>query len=283
MKKITFVITILASTALLMNQGFAQSETDTPNALPPANAESVEIYVKYDWGYGLNGMWTSEDPLILFPDGTAFSAVPEEGAITTFDAASLRAAFTPENRAEHVGTWKRAREKLILIFEDETRRLPKTDRGWWDGDGAPDPESAYNTYFPIIPATEKDLVGPWVTKNLTLSGTPGGALPSVASGSTTNRVFYADGTFSEDSERFVSATNANVGEPYQTGTTVGMFSKNEGQAAGRWRIDGPLLTIERDGQRAVLLAFIMPHWDKDNPGSDTWIDGDRWERPEAEE
>ncbi|MEO0557621.1 MAG: hypothetical protein AAF170_05485 [Bacteroidota bacterium] len=250
--------------------------------LPPASANGAEVYIKYTWGYGLNGMTTSQDPLILFPDGTAIEDMPV-GGVREFTSSSIAAAYEEDrDRRRNVGTWQRSGDRLTLTVNGETRVLRKTPRGWWDDDDPIDNETGYDTYFPVVLATPEHMLGPWVTQSLFVSGTIGGASPSVASGSTTNRVFYADGTFSEDRDSFVSATTANMGDAFSTGADVGMFSENSGQAAGRWRIDGPLMTIEKDGDRRIVLAFIMPEWSLENPNSDVWVGRDFWERPDED-
>ncbi|MEL6770540.1 MAG: hypothetical protein AAFP18_05695 [Bacteroidota bacterium] len=266
----------------------ADASTPTPRmarggeALPPTDTHGVEVYIKYTWGYGGSGFTTDQIPLLLYPDGTAFLETPQ-APVANFAPATLRAAFAQERRGErHVGTWRRDATTLTLTFDGETRTLPRTSRGWWDRDSPPDESNGHHTFFPVVLATPEHMVGPWVSSSLIVAGTPGGAAPQVAAGSTTNRVFYGDGTYAEDSESFVSATDANVGSGYGGGSTFGLFSENEGQAAGRWRLDGPLMTIETGGQRQVLLAFIMPEWSKDNPNSDTWVGDDFWERPDED-
>ncbi len=212
---------------------------------------------------------TYHKPLVLFPDGTAFDEVPG-GLLASFDPATLRAALTAEDKEEHVGTWRQEGNSLVLTFAGKTRQLPRVKRGWWDDEDPPDPDTPYKTYFPILQATTEDLLGPWVSESLFTMGVPGGDL--IASGSTKNRVFFADGTFTEDQDRFVSATGEIAGSTY------GAFGTNDASVAGRWRIDGPLLTLEQDGQRGVVLAFILPEWDDED--GDLWIGGDWWDRPE---
>ena len=43
------------------------------------------------------------------------------------------------------------------------------------------------------------------------------------------------------------------------------------------------MTLEKGGQRRIVLAFIMPEWSEDNPDSDTWVGTDFWERPDGDE
>ncbi|MEM6337234.1 MAG: hypothetical protein AAF752_11750 [Bacteroidota bacterium] len=245
----------------------AQAQTPTGD-LPPAPKLDAEIYMKYTWTYG-STIRVHQKPLVLFPDGTAFKELPT-GVVSTFEPAALRAALIEEDEGEHVGTWRREDDTLILTFEGETRRLPRTERGWWDDDDPPKSDTAYKTYFPIVIAEREDLLGPWISESLFTIGVQG--VNFAASGSTANRVFFADGTYTEDEERFVTATGEITGGSY-----VG-FGSNDTSVAGRWRIDGPLMTIEKNGQRGVLLAFILPEWDK--KGGDVWIGGNWWDRPD---
>ncbi|GAB5536089.1 MAG: hypothetical protein Rubg2KO_23380 [Rubricoccaceae bacterium] len=258
-------------------------QVDVASALPAASANGAEVYMKYTWGYGMNGIISRQEPLILFPDGTAIEDMPESG-VREFTSSAIAAAFEDDrDRERTVGTWQRAGDRITLRVDGETRVLRKTPRGWWDDDDPINNETGYDTYFPIVLATPGHMLGPWVTQSLFVSGMAGGASPQVSAGSTTNRVFYADGTFAEDRESFASATTASMGDAFNTGGDVGVFSENSGQAAGRWRIDGPLMTLEKDGQRRIVLAFIMPEWSADNPNSDTWVGTDFWERPDEDE
>ncbi len=101
----------------------------------------------------------------------------------------------------------------------------------------------------------------------------------VAAGSQGDWTFNADGTFSDGQKSFVSATTANMGDAYKGQGDVYSNSKRRRNSAGRWRIDGPLLTLEKDGERTVHLAFLMPYWTKNMAQTDLMIDGDRWQRP----
>ncbi len=240
----------------------------TMDELPPPSDHETEIYVKYTWSFG-TALITYQKPLVLFPDGTAFDEMPS-GVVTSFDPATLRAALTAEGEQAHVGTGRREDDALVLSFEGETRRLPRVERGWWDDEDSPDPDTPYKTYFPVLYANAEDILGPWVSESLLTVGVPGGNF--TASGSTAKRVFFADGTFTEDRDRFVSATNEIAGSTY------GVFGSNDASVAGRWRIDGPLLTLEKGDQLDVVLAFILPEWDDES--GDLWIGGDWWDRPE---
>jgi hypothetical protein len=76
-----------------------------------------------------------------------------------------------------------------------------------------------------------------------------------------DRVFRADGTFAGDKSRSPDDT-ANRATPQSTALSPrpATAAKN---SVGRWRLDGPLLTLEQNGQRTVHIAFIMPNWSKD--------------------
>ncbi|MGB3545260.1 DUF6683 family protein [Rubrivirga sp.] len=238
-------------------------------ALPSASANGADIYIKYTWGYGLNGMINSQEPLILFPDGTAVTDMPA-GGVTEFTPGAIRAGLDSDDRREHVGTWERSGSRLTLRVDGETRVLRRTPRGWWDDEDPIDNESGYDTYFPVVEAGTRHILGPWETSTVLVTGMNSPNIPTVGFGESTDRVFYADGTYSELSERAVTGDFGGVGA-YQT---------NRGSAAGRWRLDGPLLTIEQDGRRGIVLGFIMPNWSLDNPNDDMWVGRDYWERPD---
>lgn len=240
----------------------------TEDELSPPDDLQAEIYVKYTWTFG-TALITYQKPLVLFPDGTAFDEMPS-GLVASFDPATLRTALAAEDKQEHVGTWRREGNSLVLSFAGKTRHLPQVERGWWDDEDPPDTDTPYKTYFPVLYASTEDILGPWKSESLFTVGMPGGDF--TASGTTKNRVFFADGTFTEDEDRFVSSTVE------LSGGTYGAFGTNDASVAGRWRIDGPLLSIEEDGQWGVVLAFILPEWDDED--GDLWIGGDWWDRPE---
>lgn len=242
--------------------------------LPAASTHGARIFIRYTF----LGTTTRFDHLILFPDGAAFTDLPSK-PVAQFDEATLRTALKPYD----VGTWKQSGDSLTLNFpnkkRDQVTTLRKTPRGWYDGTGAIDPTNAYNTYFPVIPVTPQQIQGAWHSKSLTTMGFAGGAAPMVAAGSSSDRVFHPDGTFSGGKNSFASATTANVGDAFKTGGDVGVYNNNNKQQAGRWRLDGPLLTMDMNGQRMVTLAFILPNWNKSGV-PELLIDGDWWLRPE---
>ena len=238
--------------------------------LPAASIHGAQIFVKYVF----QGTSTSLDQLILFPDGAAFSDLPPK-PVASFDEATLKASVKPF----YVGTWKKSGSTLTLSFPNATRDkvvvLHKVPKGWYDGSPVKTDDS-YNTYFPVRLLTPQSLAGAWKTQSLTTMGMAGGAAPMVAAGSSGTRVYNANGTFSGGSKSFASATTQNP----DTGN-VGVYGKNQKNGAGRWRLDGPLLTMEEGGRRTVTTAFILPNWKKNGP-PDVLIDGDWWKRPEKE-
>ncbi len=246
--------------------------------LPAASLGGARIFIRYSLTY-LNGATTSFDHLILFPDGSAFLDVPSK-PIARFDAAALRAGLSKFD----VGTWKMANGAIALSFPNKREpkmTLRKHARGWYDASEKtpPKPDSAYDVYFPIVTPTAQTLRGAWKSQSLTTMGTMGGGAPMVAAGRTGNRVYRPDGTFSDASVRFASATTANMGDAFKGGGDVTTNSERKSGGVGHWRLDGPLLTTEINGVRAVQLAFILPYWGKkENP--DLLINGDWWERPE---
>lgn len=242
--------------------------------LSSATLGGAQIFIKYSLSY-YPSFTTDFEHLLLFPDGTAFEDVPSK-PMPQFDAPTLRSMLKPRD----IGQWKTVGSTIVLTFAGKQRTLRKTAKGWYDGDELPKKYSAYDTYFPVIAPTAKAMFGPWKHKSLTTMGTMGGGTPMVAGGSTGNFVFNADGTFTNDRQSFASATTANMGDAFKSGADVGAYSNRKNTAAGRWRLDGVLLTLEKDGRRTVHIAFIMPNWSKDAPNSDLMIQGDWWTRPE---
>ncbi|MBC8103113.1 MAG: hypothetical protein H7Z41_11055 [Cytophagales bacterium] len=246
--------------------------------LPAASLGGARIFVKYRISYGTS-MTTNFDHLILFPDGSAFDDLPSK-PMPRFDAATLRTMLKPFD----IGRWKQTGNTLTLSFPNDKsepqRVLRKHPKGWWDDDGPIKTDTAYDTYYPVIVPTSKQVLGPWKSQSLTTMGTMGGGAPMVAAGSNSDLQFRADGTFTNAKKSFASSTTANMGDGFKSGGDVGIYSNSAKNAAGRWRLDGVLLTMERDGQRSVKVAFIMPNWSKEKPNSDLMIDGDWWERPE---
>ncbi len=247
--------------------------------LPPASAHRARIFVKCTF----QPTETSFDQLILFPGGAAFTDVPSK-PVSRFDEATLRASLKPYD----VGTWKQSGTTLVLTFPNQTRdkvtTLRKVPKGWYDGTGKIESDSSYDTYFPAAPLTSAQIAGPWKTESLVTMGMAGGAAPMVAHGSSGKRVFRADGTFAGGSESFTSATTANMGDgfksdSFKSGGDVGVYGTKNKKGVGRWRLDGPLITMESDGKRSVALAYVLPHPNKTGP-PEILIDGDWWRRPD---
>jgi hypothetical protein len=247
--------------------------------MPTPSLGGARIFMKYRLSY-YPAMTTSFDHLILFPDGTAFDDIPGK-PMSQFSAATLKSMLKPRD----IGTWKQSGNKIVLNFPANTREpqriLLKREDGWYDGKELPKKSTSYDTYYPVTAPSKQHLVGAWKSSSLTTMGMAGGGAPMVAAGSNSDRVFHADGTFSDAKKSFASATTSNMGDAFKTGGDVTTTSNKNKSGMGRWRIDGPLLTMEQNGQRTVHIAFIMPHWSKDPKSqSDIMIDGDNWEHPD---
>lgn len=212
---------------------------------------------------------------MLFPDGTAFDDIPTE-PLTSFNSASLKKLVDPAV----VGRWKMAGNTLSLTFPKAKRALKKHPRGWFDGTDAVPKEGAYDIYYPMISPLPARMLGAWKNNSLVVLGTQGGGMPMVAGGSSGSWMFNRNGTFSDSEESFSSATTANMGEAYKPEGDLYSLDKGSRASAGKWRIDGPLLTLEKNGQRTLHLAFLMPYWTKNMTNTDLLIDGDRWKRPD---
>lgn len=245
--------------------------------LSPASLHGARIFIRYSLQY-YPTTTTRFDHLMLFPSGAAFADIPTK-PVTSFDEATLRPLLKPYD----IGTWKQTGGTMILSFpnksSDKMVTLHKVARGWYDGTGQPKPDGAYDVYYPVIPLTPKILAGPWMSKSLVTAGTNGGGAPMVAAGSTGNRVFYTNGTYSDARESFTSATTINMGSAFKGEGDVVSTSNRKSSETGLWRVDGPLLTLQKNNERLVCVAFVMPNW---GPPSkpDVMIDGDRWKRPE---
>ena len=244
------------------------------SALPAASLGGARVFVKYSLQY-YPSFTTRFDHLLLFPNGVAFDDIPLK-PMASFSAASLRKALN----ARDVGTWKMSGNALALSFPTGKRTLKKHVFGWFDGQGAPPADSAYDIYYPVTSPPRARLLGAWQFSSLIVMGTSGGGSPMVAAGTSGNWVFNAAGTFRDGSESFTSATTTNMGDAYKGEGDVTSTSNRRKSSSGKWRLDGPLLTLEKDGQRTVHLAFLMPHWTKNQNATDLMIDGDRWKRPE---
>lgn len=271
---------LAAATGVLLSATFpvvaktSKTAGSASSSLPGATLGGARVFVKYYWQYYPTTS-IRFGQLVLFPDGTAFDDVPTK-PMTTFNEATLRKLVDPAV----VGKWKQAGKTLALTFPKEKRTLRKHPHGWFDGKGAIPTDSAYDIYYPVISPPRASLTGAWQNKSLVVLGTAGGGTPMVAGGSTGKWVFNANGTFNVGEESFSSATTQNMPEMYKGGSDVVSSSSSKSSSSGKWRIDGPLLTLEKEGQRTVHLAFLMPYWTKNMTNTDLMIDGDRWKRPD---
>ena len=244
------------------------------SSLPAPSLNGAKVFVKYSLVY-YPSFNTTFDQLVLFPDGTAFDEVPDK-PITTFNVATLRKIVKPM----YIGRWKVTGNTLTLNFPNKSRTLRKHPHGWADNADKPPKDSAYGIYYPVTAAPRTRILGAWKFSSLMVMGTNGGGTPMVAAGTTGNWIFNGDGTFSDGSESFVSGTTTNMGDIYKGSGNVTQTGHRRQSSSGKWRLDGPLLTLEKNGQRTVHLAFLMPHWSKNPADTDLMIDGDRWKRPE---
>ncbi|MES2465437.1 MAG: DUF6683 family protein [Armatimonadota bacterium] len=268
-----------AKTGSVATAGSVGTAAVSKGPLPAASLGGARILIKYRMSY-YPAMTTNFDHLILFPDGTAFDDIPSKD-MPQFSAGTLKSMLKPRD----VGRWKQNGNQIVLSFPANTKEpqrvLLKHPKGWYDGKQLPRESSAYDIYFPVIIPTKKHLVGSWKSSSLMTMGGMGGGTPMVAAGSSGNRTFQADGSFSDAKKSFASATTASMGEAFKSGGDVSTYSNRNKAGIGRWRLDGPLLTMERDGQRSVHIAFIMPNWSKDPKSqSDMLIDGDNWKHPD---
>jgi hypothetical protein len=257
----------------------SSSSTTVParsGPLPSANLGGAQVYIKYTLTY-YPAATTNFEPLLLYPDGTAFDDLPDK-PVSRFDEETLRKAVA----SRHVGTWKQQGDTIVLHFDGQKqpqRVLRRHPKGWFDGKGKEKPRGSYDIYFPVLPVSKQTLQGEWRNKELTSMGTVGGAVPMVAAGSSGRLLFRPDGTFTTSADRFASATTGNVGEAYKAGGDVGVLSKKQTGGGGQWRLDGLLLTLDQDGKRMVRLLFALPNWGKKGEAPDLLLDGQRWERP----
>ena len=239
-----------------------------------SNPAGARIYIKYSLEY-YPSFNTRFDHLLLFPNGTAFDDIPSK-PLSSFSEASIRKGLHPRD----IGRWKVAGNSLVLTFDKKKRTLKKHARGWFEGDGKPEKDSAYDIYYPVISPPRARMLGAWKNSDLVVSGTQGGGAPMVAAGSSGDMTFNANGTFSDGRESFVSATTQNMGDAYKGEGDVVSNSNRKSKSSGKWSINGPLLTLEKKGVRTVHLAFLMPYWTKNMANTDLMIHGDRWKRPE---
>lgn len=234
----------------------------TPGPLKAASLGGARVFVKYWFDATTTPVF---EHLLLFPDGTAFDDIPDK-PLPSFSAATLRKMLPARN----VGRWKETGKTLLLTFPGGKRTLAKGPKGWFDTQGVQQ-KGPYHIYFPIGGPPRARLVGAWESQRRTVLGTAGGEAPMVTAGSSGDWIFNANGTYSDGKTSFASATSG------------GAFSASvrQSQSEGKWRLDGPLLTLEKNGERTVHLAFLLPHWTSNGPSSTFLIDGDRWERSKA--
>lgn len=275
MKPLIFAAVVISALLSAAAPGMAQKarRPAASDSLKAAALGGARVFVKYYQQY-YPAPATRFGQLLLFPDGTAFDDIPTK-PLLNFSEATIRRLLDPQD----VGRWKMAGNTLLLTFPKEKRTLRRHPHGWYDGEGVLPTNSAYDIYYPVISPPPARLLGDWKNKSLIVMGTAGGGSPMVAAGSQGDWTFNADGTFSDGQKSFVSATTANMGDAYKGQGDVYSNSKRRRNSAGRWRIDGPLLTLEKDGERTVHLAFLMPYWTKNMAQTDLMIDGDRWQRP----
>lgn len=244
------------------------------SSLPAPSLNGAKVFVKYSLIYYPSYNTTFEQ-LVLFPDGTAFDEVPDK-PISSFSVAGLRKIVKPI----YIGRWKVAGNTLTLNFPNKSRTLRKHPHGWADTADKPPEDSAYGVYYPVVSPPRAQMLGAWKFSSLMVMGTSGGGTPMVAAGTSGDWIFGADGTFRDGSTSFVSGTTTNMGNVFKGEGDVTQTGHRNQSSSGKWRIDGPLLTLEKNGQRTVHLAFLMPYWTKNAANTDLMIDGDRWKRPE---
>jgi len=250
------------------------NNSSSPTSLKAPTLGGAHVFVKYYQQYYPTNS-TKFGHLLLYPDGTAFDDVPTR-PVSDFKPATLRALLDSSD----VGKWKMAGNTLVLTFPKEKRTLRKHPHGWYDGEGAVPKEGAYDIYYPVISPPRGKMLGAWKHSSLMVLGTNGGGAPMVAAGSEGDWTFNANGTFANGEESFSSATTQNMPEAYKGNSDVVATGHGSRKSSGQWRIDGPLLTLEKAGQRTVHLAFLMPYWTKNMAQTDLMIDGDRWKRPD---
>ena len=235
--------------------------------LVPANLGGAKVYVRYVVPDMYSGGGNFRE-LVLFPDGSAFEGLPSD-PIPSFDPATIRRY----SKKYDVGTWRASGGRMTLtIAGGKPDTYVRDASGGW---AEPDHKSgAYGVYWPVKLATKAQIIGAWKHKSLSTSGMAGGGTPMVASGSSGDLSFAANGTFARAREGFASATTSGMGDAYKTGD-VTAYGKNKSGGRGQWRLDGPVLTTVENGRRGVQLAYVLPHW-SDKP--ELLIGGDWWYR-----
>jgi hypothetical protein len=239
--------------------------------IPAASLQGAKVFIRYRMSYH-NGVEVSLDQLLMFPDGTAFNEVPND-PLPRFDIPTLKQALHPTD----IGTWKVNGKQLTLTFDGKSESYKKHPTGGWAE--ADYKDGSFGVYFPVKIATKQQLLGEWEHKSLTTMGMAGGGTPMVAAGSNSQLVFTASGTFSKAGKSFASVTTANMGDAFKTGGDVTSNGGRSNSSQGRWRLDGPLLTTVENGQRRILVAFILPKWGKPTDAPEILIQGDRYFRP----
>ena len=246
--------------------------------LKAASLGGAKAFVKYYWT-SYPTLKINIGHLLLFPDGTAFDAIPSKPP-SRWSADEIRKSVPRFD----VGTWKMAGNTLTLKFpqreREPQRTLTRQARGWNDPSEMEMNGDNYNIYFPVEAPPRTRLIGAWNNEELNTAGTIGGAAPLIAAGSSSDLNLRADGTFSGNSQSFFSATTSNMGDAFKPGEgNVTTISEGSRQSAGKWRLDGPLLTMEKDGKQVVHLAFLLPYWSKSAADTDLMLGDDRWKRP----
>lgn len=273
MKSLLIAAAVAGALLFAPTPGTAQkAHRPAASGAPGAALGGARVFVKY-YQETYPRITTRFAHLLLFPDGTAFDDIPAK-PLPDFSEGALRGLLDPGD----VGRWKTTGDALLLTFPREKRTLRKHPNGWYAG--AVPTEGAYDIYYPVISPPRGRLLGAWQNNSLIVIGTEGGGSPMVAAGSRGDWAFNADGTFSDGEQSFTGATTQNMGEAYKGDGDVVATGHGSRKSSGKWRIDGPLLTLERDGKRTVHLAFLMPHWSKNTAQTDLMIDGDRWKRPD---
>lgn len=251
----------------------APVKTPPAKSTLPAATLGAKVFVKYYWT-SYPRLTINRGYLLLFPDGTAFDDIPSK-KVPDFSAATLRKNLD----ASDIGRWKKQGKNLVLTFgTKKAATLTTHPKGWLDASRAMEMKGAYNIYFPVNTTPRANFLGVWHEENFASYGTAGGSAPLVAGGSKTGWNFRPDGTFSASKDSYSFATTSNMGTAYNSGSNVTTSDQNQSQLTGRWRLDGPLLTLEQNGKRSVLLAFVLPEWGKDKKNPDLCVDGDVWTR-----
>ena len=267
-------------TPLVLALGLALSSAvapaEAPAGAPPGPSpqpDSVAVYVKYTYRYvsRLRRRAPRQTLLILFPDGTAANRLPS-GTVPALTVRAFRDAWTDEQEGWYLGTWRVGPDGLALTFKGETRVLAREPRGWSDPDGRAPSGRARGVFFPGTPLTADDLAGPWEATSVRVAGLGLGG-SSVAT-SSAQRTFFRDGTFGATSQQSYRASIPNG-----AADDWDVDQRGESASAGRWSLDGLVLTLEADGERVAVPAFRLPHWGDGGPDGDVWIGRGIWSRP----